>query len=39
MILNSLLIVIGIALVLYGADRLTAGASALARRMVKELGS
>lgn len=33
MILDCILIIIGIALVLYGADRLTVGASALARRM------
>ena len=33
MLLNSLYIIIGISIVLYGADRLTAGASALARRM------
>ncbi len=33
MILNIVLIVIGVAMVLYGADRLTEGASALARRM------
>ena len=33
MILDIILIVLGIAAVLYGADRLTAGASALARRM------
>lgn len=33
MIVDILLIIAGIALVLYGADRLTAGASALARRM------
>ena len=33
MILNILFIVIGIVLVLWGADRLTEGASALARRM------
>lgn len=33
MVLNILLIVVGIALVLWGADRLTEGASALARRM------
>ena len=33
MILNVVLIVVGIALVLWGADRLTEGASALARRM------
>lgn len=33
MFLNILLIIIGVALVLWGADRLTEGASALARRM------
>lgn len=33
MIFNCILIIIGVAIVLYGADRLTAGASALARRM------
>ncbi len=33
MLLDILLIVIGVAMVLYGADRLTEGASALARRM------
>lgn len=33
MIVDIILIIAGIALVLYGADRLTAGASALARRM------
>ena len=33
MILNILFIVVGVALVLWGADRLTEGASALARRM------
>jgi len=33
MILDILLIVVGVALVLWGADRLTEGASALARRM------
>lgn len=33
MVLNILLIVVGITLVLWGADRLTEGASALARRM------
>ncbi|MGN0281191.1 MAG: calcium/sodium antiporter [Prevotella sp.] len=33
MIIDSILIILGVALVLYGADRLTAGASALARRM------
>ena len=33
MIINVLLIVVGVALVLFGADKLTEGASALARRM------
>lgn len=33
MILNILFIVVGVAMVLWGADRLTEGASALARRM------
>ena len=33
MLLDIVLIVIGVAMVLYGADRLTEGASALARRM------
>lgn len=33
MIIDLLLIVVGVALVLFGADRLTEGASALARRM------
>lgn len=33
MLLNVILIIVGIALVLWGADRLTDGASALARRM------
>ena len=33
MLLDIILIVIGVAMVLYGADRLTEGASALARRM------
>ena len=33
MILDIVLIVIGVAMVLTGADRLTEGASALARRM------
>ncbi len=33
MIINILLIIAGVAMVLYGADRLTDGASALARRM------
>ena len=33
MVLNSLYIIIGIVLVLWGADRLTEGASSLARRM------
>ena len=33
MAINCILIVVGVALVLYGADRLTAGASAIARRM------
>jgi len=33
MILNVIFIVVGVALVLWGADRLTEGASALARRM------
>lgn len=33
MILNILLIVVGIAMVLWGADKMTEGASALARRM------
>lgn len=33
MILNLLLIVLGVAMVLWGADRLTEGAAALARRM------
>ncbi|MCI6117728.1 MAG: calcium/sodium antiporter [Prevotella sp.] len=33
MIFDSILIIAGVALVIYGADRLTAGASALARRM------
>ena len=33
MAINCILIVVGVALVLYGADRLTAGASAITRRM------
>ena len=33
MLLDAVLIVVGVAMVLYGADRLTDGASALARRM------
>ena len=33
MLINILLIIVGVALVLWGADRLTEGASALARRM------
>lgn len=33
MFFDSILIIAGVALVIYGADRLTAGASALARRM------
>lgn len=33
MIFNILWIVVGVALVLFGADKLTEGASALARRM------
>ena len=33
MAINCILIVVGVALVLYGADRLTAGASAIARRL------
>ena len=33
MIFDILLIIAGVAMVLYGADRLTEGASALARRM------
>ncbi len=33
MLLDIVFIVVGVALVLYGADRLTEGASALARRM------
>ena len=33
MAINCILIVVGVALVLYGADRLTAGASPIARRM------
>ena len=33
MLLDVVLIVVGVALVLFGADRLTEGASALARRM------
>ena len=33
MILNSLFIIVGVALVLWGADRLTEGASSLARGM------
>ena len=33
MLLDIVFIVLGVAMVLYGADRLTEGASALARRM------
>jgi cation:H+ antiporter len=33
MILDIVLIIVGVWMVLYGADRLTEGASALARRM------
>ena len=33
MILNIVFIIIGISLVLWGADRMTSGAGALARRM------
>ena len=33
MIFDILFIILGVAMVLYGADRLTEGASALARRM------
>ena len=33
MLLNILFVIVGVALVLWGADRLTEGASALARRM------